>query len=176
MTWFANTGQSAWSGVLPKAAIRKPTPLRSQSQAFITKVMKRSKPLSVVWFDRLYWLSFVVFSIEEFVTYLGLSNPEARWSLMGAIPNIAIGIAIWVFASVKRSYVALIIIATTVVGRISSFLSIYQIPDFLLANPMLSFLKIGPSFILVLALALMMTPSAAAWRRRETDYSIEIFE
>jgi hypothetical protein len=41
---------------------------------------------------------------------------------------------------------------------------------------MLSFFKIAPSLILALALALMMTPSATAWRRRETDYPIEIFE
>lgn len=158
------------------ADILKPNPLRSRAQGHITNLMKQAKPLSVVGFDWLYWLSFLIFCFEEIVMFFGLINPEARWWLMGAIPNIAIGIAIWVFASVKRSYVALIIIAITAIGRISYFLSIYQIPDFLFANPILSFLKIAPSLILVLALALMMTPSATAWRRRETDYSIEIFE
>lgn len=91
---------------------------------------------------------------------------------MGIIPIIVIGIAIWAYASLKRSYVALIIIAIIVVSRVLSFVSIYQIPDFLLTNPMLSFLKIAPSFILMVALGLMMTPSATAWRRRETDYAI----
>jgi hypothetical protein len=142
----------------------------------MTKIMKRSKPLSVVWFDRLYWLSFVVFSIEEFVTYLGLSSPEARWSLMGAGPVIIIGVAIWAYASVLRSKIALIIIALIVAGNVFSFWWNYQTPDFLWEDPVLSFLKFGPSFILVLALALMMTPSAAAWRRGEADYPIEIFE
>ncbi len=89
---------------------------------------------------------------------------------MGIIPIIVIGIAIWAYASLKRSYVALIIIATIAVSRVLSFVSIYQMPDFLLTNPMLSFLKIAPSFILMVALGLMMT--ATAWRKRETDYSI----
>jgi hypothetical protein len=157
-------------------AIQEATPLQSRDQGHITIVMKQSKPLSVVWFDRLYWLSFLIFFVDEVVKFFGLINPEARWWLMGAVPNILIGIAVWFFASVRRSHIALIIIATIVAGRIFSFLSIYQIPDFFWASPMLSFFKIAPSLILALALALMMTPSATAWRRRETDYPIEIFE
>jgi hypothetical protein len=46
MTWFANTGQSAWSGVLPKAEIQQPTPLRpfasavvlAMSEAFVRQI------------------------------------------------------------------------------------------------------------------------------------------
>ena len=150
--------------------------MRSQNQGFITKFMKRSKPLSVVWFDRLYWLSFVIFTIEEAVTYLGLSNPEARWSLMGAGPVTIFGVAIWAYASVLRSNIALTIITMIIAGNVFSFFRNYPIPDFLWAEPMLAFLKIAPSFILAFALALMMTPSAAAWRRGEADYPIEIFE
>lgn len=138
--------------------------------------MKRSKPLSVVWFDWLYWLSFVIFCIDEGMKFSGLTNPEARWWLMGAVPNMLIAIAVWFFASMGRSHVALMLIAMIVAGQVFSFLSIYQIPDFLWTSPMLSFLKIAPSLMLVLALALMMTPSATAWRRRETAYPVDIFE
>jgi hypothetical protein len=138
--------------------------------------MKRSKPLSVVWFDRLYWLSFFIFVIEEIVTYLGLTNPEARWWLIGSGPVVLIGVAIWIYASVLRNKSALMIIALIVAGNFLSFWRRYQIPDFLWEDPVLSFLEIGPSFILVLALALMMTESAAAWRRGEADDPIKIFE
>jgi hypothetical protein len=138
--------------------------------------MKQSKPLSVVWFDRLYWLSFLIFCSDEIIKFFGLINPEARWWLMGSVPNILIGFAIWFFASMRRSHIALLIIAMIVAARISSFLSIYKMPDLLWTNPMLCFLKIAPSLLLVLALALMMTASATAWRRRETVYPVEIFE
>jgi hypothetical protein len=138
--------------------------------------MKQSKPLSVVWFDRLYWLSFLIFFSDEVVKFFGLMNPEARWWLMGAVPNILIGIAIWFYASVKRSGIALITISTIAALRIFSFLWNYQVPDVFWTNPMLAFLKIAPPFLLALSLAFMMTPSATAWRKRETDYPIKIFE
>ena len=138
--------------------------------------MKQPKPLSVVWFDRLYWLSFVIFYAGEAIKFTGLSNPGARWWLMGAVPLIGIGYAIWYFASVQRGYIALMAIAILIVGRIHSFSTIYALPDLLWENPTLSFLKIAPTLLLALALGLMMTPNAAAWRRGETDYPIKIFE
>ena len=138
--------------------------------------MEQAKPSVVVWFDRLFWLSFLLFCIEEFMKFQGLVNPQARWWLMGAGPMVMIAFALWFFASVRRSGKALLCIAAIALIRIPVPFRVRGTLDFVWPQTVGGLLHVAASMALLAALALMLTPAATAWRRRSQDRLLEIFE
>ena len=81
--------------------------------------------------------------------------------------------ALWYFASMRRSSIALIIIAAKVplIG-----LAYRHLPESVWSNPTWLLLNIGPLLLLAVAVGAMMMPTARAWRRREGVHLSAVFD
>lgn len=137
--------------------------------------MSEQKPSTVYLFDTLYWFSTI---ISLFNGYF-MNDPEAGEAFLAAgviWPLMAIGIAgaIWYFAFVRRSYIALIVITANVLLRF--FVSYFWLPERVWSSATWLLLNMGPLLLLAVAVSAMMTPSARSWRRRDGEHLTDVFE
>lgn len=137
--------------------------------------MNEGKPVSAYLFDCLYWLSFAVTFLNNQVKVDSKSG-EAMFVSglpLGLMP-LGVAGALWYLASIRRSFIALIIIAARVPLMALGY---YQaLPASVWSNQTWLFMNIGPLLLLAVAVGAMMTPSARAWRRREGERLPAVFE
>ncbi|MEE4540195.1 MAG: hypothetical protein V2J51_17090 [Erythrobacter sp.] len=136
--------------------------------------MIERKPASAYLFDCLYWLSTAVTFLNNQVSI----DPESREvffvsGLPFALMSLGIAGALWYFASLRRSFIALIIIAAKVplIGLVYRYL-----PESVWSNQTWLLLNIGPLLLLVVAVGAMMTPTARSWRTRKSERLSAVFD
>lgn len=137
--------------------------------------MNERKPVSAYLFDCLYWLSFAVtFLINQ--VKIDTKTGEA-WFVSGlplALMPLGVAGALWYFASIRRSFIALIIIAAKVPLMALGYYRI--LPESVWSNQTWLLINIGPLLLLAVAVGAMMTPTARAWRRREGEHLSAVFD
>lgn len=138
--------------------------------------IKQRKPVSILCFDGIYWLAYLISVIDEARHFSVWSEEAARLWLIGAGPMTLIAFAIWAFASLHRSLVALVLIAANAVLGVIVFGHLHMTPDIFWLDPTKVFFKIAPSLLLGLALGLLMAPSAKSWHRRDMELQVKVFE
>ena len=141
----------------------------------ISDGMSEQKPSTVYLFDILYWFSTIVSFLNGYL----IADPEPRGALLvagviRALTAIGIAGAIWYFASVRRSYIALVVLTATVLLRF--FLSYYWLPERVWSSATWLLLNMGPLLLLAVAVSAMMTPSARSWRRRDDEHLTDVFD
>lgn len=137
--------------------------------------MDARKPASAYVFDCLYWLSTAVTFLNNHMEI----DPKSKEVFFGSglpLALIPLGLAgaLWYFASIRRSLIALIIIAAKVP---LIFWGYYRIlPETVWSNQTWLFINIGPLLLLIVAVGAMMSASARAWRRREGEHLADVFD
>ena len=168
-------GRAAFSGLQIKPAVQQATLLPPPILLNRIVGMDVRKPVSAYLFDCLYWLSFVVTFLSNQVK---IDWKSGEVMLVSGLPFalMALGVAgaLWYFASMRRSLIALMIIAAKVPLMALGFYHI--LPGSVWSNQTWLFINIGPLLLLVGAVGAMMTPTARGWRRREGESLSAVFD
>jgi hypothetical protein len=165
---------SAFVATGKKAAVQQATPLPPLILPNRVNGMIERKPASAYLFDCLYWLSTAVTFLNNQVS---IDSESGEVSFVPGLPfalmPLGVAGALWYFASLRRSSIALIIIAAKVplMGLLYRYL-----PESVWSNQTWLLLNIGPLLLLVVAVGAMMTPAARSWRRRKSERLSAVFD
>jgi len=141
--------------------------------------MDEQKPHSVRVFDCLYWLSMIVTGFNILVNMLASSRSAFAdgFEVLRFIPVtvwIVTSIALWYFASIRKSIIALFLIGGIVVSKVLFFYNFYS--NYVVPSWVSILIDIGPLLLLVVAISAMMTPTAKSWRISKNHRLSKIFE
>lgn len=137
--------------------------------------MNERKSVTAYLFDCLYWLSFALTFLDNQLK-IDTKSGEAMFvsGLPLALLPLGVAGALWYFASIRRSFVALMIIAAKVPLMALGY---YQVlPASVWSNQTWLLINIGPLLLLAVAVGAMMMPTARAWRRREGKHLSAVFD
>ena len=141
--------------------------------------MNDKKPASVRVFDCLYWLALAIMILNNLLNALAISDSDRSgafelFRLIPTVVNIITASVLWYFASLRKSIIAIAVIAGLV---IIDFLIYYRVyPDGVWLHLSWVLIRIGPLLLLVTAVGAMMTPTAKSWRASKPSDLSSVFE